>query len=367
MQKIKRFITLFLLAVFVVGLVPVRADTGDANSANNMTEVAKYALQWDGKTNMKYVFGGPGGRGGSMTLEECEKNGDGFDCSAFTSMVYRHFGIEIPAQSSAQKSAAKKVFTSESDAVPGDICWWSGHVAIYIGNGKIVHTNTHRPPTNYPHVSTFAGDGANYRTPQAYLRMVDDVSQLKPIGNTTTGEETVEEVEEIKGYGTIVTESDLTGMPIKSTLIDAQRQLEMIGRDNLSATELANLQYIEEALNSYKKTPMQWYNIIQSFLGIVCILYGVLLFLCYLFDYTNVFIELPLLTIITFGRFRIIDDDDILSGAKKGWNKERGVTYVTMPMVVARSVVLWILGAVLISGKIGDLLYQLYLAVCKLI
>ena len=74
-----------------------------------------------------------------------------------------------------------------------------------------------------------------------------------------------------------------------------------------------------------------------------------------------------MLTIITFGRFRIIDDDDILSGAKKGWNKERGVTYVTMPMVIARSVVLWVLGAVLISGKIGDLLYQLYLAVCKLI
>ena len=37
MQKIKRLITLFLLAVFVVGVVPVRADTSDAN---NMTEVA---------------------------------------------------------------------------------------------------------------------------------------------------------------------------------------------------------------------------------------------------------------------------------------------------------------------------------------
>ena len=248
MQKIKRFITLFLLAVFVVGVVPVRADTSDANNASNMTEVAKYALQWDGKTNMKYVFGGPGGRTGSMTLEECEKNGDGFDCSAFTSMVYRHFGIEIPNQSSAQKSAAKKVFTSESEAVPGDICWWSGHVAIYIGNGKIVHTNTHRPPTNYPHVSTFAGDGANYRTPQAYLRMVDDVSQLKPIGNTPAGEETVEEVEEIKGYGTIVTESDLTGMPIKSTLIDAQRQLEMVQHNSYLDKDVVSFSYKQHTI-----------------------------------------------------------------------------------------------------------------------
>lgn len=86
--------------------------------------VVDYALQFVGNP---YVYGGT-----SLTK--------GTDCSGFTMSVYKKFGISLPHSSSAQRSYGKKV--SYSNAKPGDLICYSGHVAIYIGNGKIVHAST---------------------------------------------------------------------------------------------------------------------------------------------------------------------------------------------------------------------------------
>lgn len=301
---------------------------------------------------MPYIYGGPGGRSGPMTLEECSEQGVGFDCSAFTSMIYRHFGIEIPAQSSSQKDAAKQIFYSEEEAVPGDICWWNGHVAIYIGDGKIVHTNTELPPTNYPHVSTFAGEGANYDEPQAYLRMVSTVEEL---GTPNTPEETEEAVEEAVGYGSMITESDLTGMPIKSTLVAEQQRLELKDRSSLTTYDIQNLDYIKEYLAEDDPDSATWYTRFTSFLGIVCIFYAILLLVAYMLDYSNQFIDFSLLSFISFGKFRIIDWNDYHSGMiDTGWDSARNVTYLTKGMLFIRVVILMIIGGLLLSGFIGN-------------
>ncbi len=60
----------------------------------------------------------------------------GFDCSGFTSYVYAKLGIELPRTSSGQRHMGKVV--SASKALPGDIVWSPGHVAIYLGNGQII-------------------------------------------------------------------------------------------------------------------------------------------------------------------------------------------------------------------------------------
>lgn len=87
-------------------------------------ELVDYALQFVGNP---YVYGGE-----SLT--------EGTDCSGFTMKVYEKFGIDIPRRSTDQHKIGTEVPYSE--AKPGDIVCYSGHVALYIGDGKVVHAST---------------------------------------------------------------------------------------------------------------------------------------------------------------------------------------------------------------------------------
>lgn len=97
-----------------------------ASTGGNATgqQIASYACQFVGNP---YVSGGT-----SLT--------NGADCSGFTYRVYSDFGYSIPRTSYAQRNAGTGV--DYANAQPGDIICYSGHVAIYIGNGKIVHAST---------------------------------------------------------------------------------------------------------------------------------------------------------------------------------------------------------------------------------
>lgn len=90
-------------------------------------EVANYACQFVGNP---YKWGGT-----SLT--------EGSDCSGFVMSVYANFGVELPHSSAADREVGYEV-GSLSEAIPGDIICYSGHVAIYIGNGQIVHASTEK-------------------------------------------------------------------------------------------------------------------------------------------------------------------------------------------------------------------------------
>ncbi len=116
------------------------ADSGNSgnNGSNGSTnkpvssgggkgqEIAKFACQYIG---YPYVAGGT-----SLT--------NGADCSGFVLAVYKNFGYSLPRSSYAQSGAGRGV--SYSEAQPGDIIYYGGHVGIYIGNGQIVHASTER-------------------------------------------------------------------------------------------------------------------------------------------------------------------------------------------------------------------------------
>lgn len=88
-------------------------------------EVANYACQFVGNP---YKWGGT-----SLT--------EGADCSGFVMSVYANFGVELPHSSAADREVGYEV-GSLAEAIPGDIICYSGHVAIYIGDGQIVHAST---------------------------------------------------------------------------------------------------------------------------------------------------------------------------------------------------------------------------------
>ncbi|HOO79069.1 MAG TPA: C40 family peptidase, partial [Lachnospiraceae bacterium] len=67
---------------------------------------------------------------------------NGADCSGFIYSIYKDFGYTVPRTSYALRSAGTEV--AYADAQPGDVVCYAGHVALYIGNGMIVHASSAR-------------------------------------------------------------------------------------------------------------------------------------------------------------------------------------------------------------------------------
>ena len=115
--------------------------------------VVSYALQFVGN---RYVWGG-------TSLEK------GVDCSGFTMRILGKYGISLPHSSRAQPSYGTKI--SASEAKPGDLFFYGSgrsisHVAIYIGNGQIVHASNKRDGIKV--------SNAYYRNPICVARYLPD-------------------------------------------------------------------------------------------------------------------------------------------------------------------------------------------------
>ena len=117
------------------------ASTSNSSSTNSSAQASKpvtsnaslgqqivnYAIQFVGNP---YVYGGT-----SLT--------QGTDCSGFVMRVYENFGISLPRTSGEQGKSGRGV-ASLSEALPGDLIWYSGHIGIYMGNNQVVHASNER-------------------------------------------------------------------------------------------------------------------------------------------------------------------------------------------------------------------------------
>jgi cell wall-associated NlpC family hydrolase len=121
--------------VILVGTKPVRTYT---YASSSLSTSGKAIAGTTGNAVIAYArlfLGNPYQYGGTSLT-------NGTDCSGFTMSVYAHFGVSLPHASSAQRYVGTAV--SYSQAQPGDIICYSGHVALYMGGGKIIHASTER-------------------------------------------------------------------------------------------------------------------------------------------------------------------------------------------------------------------------------
>jgi len=120
------------------------APSYSAPASGSRQSIVSYALQFVGNP---YVAGGT-----SLT--------NGADCSGFVQSVFRDCGYSIPRSSREQAASGREV--SIDQIQPGDLLFYSkggsiNHVALYIGNGQVVHASTERTGIK---ISNY-----NYRTP----------------------------------------------------------------------------------------------------------------------------------------------------------------------------------------------------------
>lgn len=107
-------------------IAAAQAVVAQSGGSSNGKSIANYACQFIGNP---YVSGGT-----SLT--------NGADCSGFIYALYKDYGYRVPRTSWQLREVGTGV--SYSEAQPGDIVCYEGHVGMYIGGGMIVHASTQR-------------------------------------------------------------------------------------------------------------------------------------------------------------------------------------------------------------------------------
>jgi len=112
---------------------------------------------------VKYVWGGESPR-------------TGFDCSGFTQYVFARHGVRIPRTSRAQVAAGTRIPVTLSSLRPGDLIMFANpgkpisHVALYVGNKRIIHSTKSGGGVRYDDLSTRRG--AWYRNHMVAVRRI---------------------------------------------------------------------------------------------------------------------------------------------------------------------------------------------------
>jgi uncharacterized protein YgiM (DUF1202 family) len=146
----KEYVEISFQLIHAVTIEELQYGSGVSSRRVNLVNMAKDHL------GEAYVWGG-------TTL------GGGVDCSGFTQALYRKLGYSIPRTSRSQ--AASGTTISASQLKPGDLVFYGSssyinHVAMYIGNGQVIHASNRRDGIKISNMY--------YRSPVKYVRYISD-------------------------------------------------------------------------------------------------------------------------------------------------------------------------------------------------
>lgn len=144
----KEYVKITFELVRAVNIQEVKTVTGVSSVRVNLISLAKDHL------GERYVWGGT-------------RLGVGVDCSGFTQAIYRKMGYSIPRTSRSQASGGHRI--SSSELRPGDLVFYGSssyinHVAMYIGNGRVIHASNPRDGIKISNM--------RYRNPVKYVRYI---------------------------------------------------------------------------------------------------------------------------------------------------------------------------------------------------
>ena len=147
---VKDFVDLSFQLIRALSQEEIQYGAGVSQTRINLVNLAKDHL------GEAYVWGGT-------------RLGRGVDCSGFTQALYKLIGYNIPRTSRSQAASGTKI--SSSDLKPGDLIFYGSssyinHVAMYIGNGKIIHASNRRDGIKISNMY--------YRSPVKYVRYINN-------------------------------------------------------------------------------------------------------------------------------------------------------------------------------------------------
>ena len=133
-MKVKYIIANLFVAAAILFTANIEDNKVEAASNNEQNLIASeyllaYSYQFLGT---RYVYGGT--------------NASGFDCSGYVQHIYKQFGVNLGRSTSDMYGQGESV--AKKDLQEGDLVFFKttaakvGHVGIYIGNGKFVHSST---------------------------------------------------------------------------------------------------------------------------------------------------------------------------------------------------------------------------------
>ena len=397
MKSLKRLLCVGLILALAFSSVSVStlADRAEDKSLVDMSiqnAITAYALSFADNVDLQYVWGGYGGRGysyngeagennGYWSLEQCIKYIDewstdpeqnqfkpyGTDCSGFVGAVYQHFGLNVMGYN------IEDVYPeiSEDEAQPGDaVCyeawneeeqaWKFEHVALYLGNDLIIHVNTRygysgrstpyggymtsekKSTPTYCHISK-----ENYWSSarRHYYRVVDDMSAY-PL---TESQEAA-----LSGKTFTICEDDLVGMPSEGILSQDALDLMMPDLSGLSQLDRNNLASIKGMMGEETPLALRIVGTASTVIGIILILYGIFLILGYIFDNVNSFIDINLISLLSFGSIKLLSKEEYFALSKEDRKKYTSIT--KFYSIVA---IVFVLGVLLVSGLVPKFIYKI--------